>query len=510
MGRAPVPVRGAIATPHRLATRAGEEAFQAGGNALDAALAAAAVLSVVYPHNTGIGGDLVALVHAPDGTMHGINATGWAAGGGSREALVARHGAALPVRGIDTVTVPGALRGWAAIESLGARLSRSQRLASARTAAREGVPVAASLALCLASEWTAILDDGFRRVFGRSGRALQRGEILVQSALADTLDVLVAEGTGAFYDDRLGAGLAQRLAERGSALRHEDFAEFQADDADPIRLDWRDSQIWTLGPNTQGFALLRAAAALELAGADPDPATIAALFRDGNTLRDTELGDPHRVPIDLDRLIWGSIDETEPEIVGDPRLARGDTIGIAAADADGWSVSLVQSLFHLFGSGIYDVESGVLFQNRGSSFALQAESPNAYGPRTRPAHTLMPVIVTDGAGRMRFVQASMGGKAQAQVHTQLLLRLDAGATAAEAVRAPRWTVGAYAPGDRSDSVYAEADVPDATIAQVLAAGFPVVTVPPLTEMLGHANVVRAMAGGFDAAADPRSDGAAST
>jgi len=497
---------GVIATPHRAATDAGRAAYESGGNALDAALAAAAVLAVVYPHNTGIGGDLVAIIQAPDRAVTGINATGWSARKTDIQALAERHGDELPIRGVDTVTVPGAVRGWEAVAASGARLTRQAHLSAAIEAAENGAPVAASLALCAASEWDRLTDDSFRAVFGHRGGAPERGAILRQEALASSLRMIARDGADAFYEGGLTPSLLRLLGDRGSAIGADDFADYRVDDTEPIAMPWREYRVRTLGPNTQGFALLRTAAAVESISGPVDAAALARLFRDGNTLRDTALGDPRLHRIDIDALIHGWLADVPPVRVGDPRLARGDTIGIAASDEDGWSVSLVQSLFHLFGSGVFDPETGVLFQNRGSSFSLDPESTNAYLPRSRPAHTLMPVIVTDVDDRMRFVQASMGGKAQAQIHAHLLLHLAAGASAAEAVRAPRWTVGPYAPGDRSDAIYAEADVPDQTIAELRSTGAPLRTVPPLTEMLGHANVIRATDSGLDAAADPRSDG----
>ncbi|GGA70187.1 gamma-glutamyltranspeptidase [Pseudoclavibacter endophyticus] len=501
------PTNGAIATPHRLATRAGELAFRSGGTAVDAALAAAATLAVVYPHNTGIGGDLVAIVRDPDGRLHGVNATGWGAERESLEQLVDRYGAEIPRRGVGPITVPGALRGWAVLAEVGARLGRSAHLGTAIEAARDGVTVSSSLAMCLAAEWATLDDPDARAALGIEDRPLRRGERLMQPALARTLELLERDGFDAFYEGELADEVVSGLAAKGARFTAQDFASFAADRTDPIGIDWRGLRVSTLGPNTQGFGLLRAAAALDTSEREA-PELIARLFSEANHLRDTALGDPRHAPVDIAPLVHGDVDLPEPATVPDPRLARGDTIGIAAADAEGWAVSLVQSQFHLFGSGVYDPGTGILFHNRGYSFSLDAAAPGRFGPRVRPAHTLMPVVVTDAAGEPAFVQATMGGKAQAQIHTQLLLRLAGGASAAEAVAAPRWTVGAYAPGDRSDSVYAEADVPDEVVARLHDEGYPIVTVPPLTEMLGHSNVVRRVGTGFDAAADPRSDGAA--
>jgi gamma-glutamyltranspeptidase len=189
-----------------------------------------------------------------------------------------------------------------------------------------------------------------------------------------------------------------------------------------------------------------------------------------------------------------------------PSLPRGDTVGIAAADSDGTAVSLIQSVFHAFGSGLIDPRTGILFHDRGTSFSLQPESPNVLAPRKRPTHSLMPVMVTDGDD-LRYVLATMGGQGQPQVLTQVFLRLLAGATAADALAAPRAIVGRQLLGSTTDSVVIEADADHAAIASVRASGLAVDEVPQHTEGLGQANVVTVEPDGrFTAAADPRADG----
>ena len=186
--------------------------------------------------------------------------------------------------------------------------------------------------------------------------------------------------------------------------------------------------------------------------------------------------------------------------------ASGDTVGLSAVSSDGWAISLINSVYWGFGAHILEPETGIVFQNRGTSFSLDPASPNAFAPRKRPSHTLMPVMVLRG-DELVCVPATMGGSAQPQIHAQLLLRQLRGATPHEATHAPRWMVDEVR-GDGPARVTAEADLPPETIASIRATGFEIETVPPYTEDLGHSNVIRIDPDGYAAASDPRSDGSA--
>ena len=189
-------------------------------------------------------------------------------------------------------------------------------------------------------------------------------------------------------------------------------------------------------------------------------------------------------------------------------MPHGDTVGVAAADSDGYAVSLIQSVYHAFGSGLIDPATGILFHNRGTSFALDGRSPNVIAPRKRPLHTLMPVMTLDG-GALRHVMATMGGQGQPQILAEVLLRSLDGVAAEESVAAPRAVVGLQSDGATVDSVTAESDLPTAARASIARSGLTPIEVAPATEALGHANVVIADAeGSMTAASDPRSDGAA--
>lgn len=506
----------ALATPHALATECGMAAYRDGGNAIDAAIAAAAVLTVVYPHNVALGGDLIALVRTPDGVVRCVNASGWAARAVDAATLRARHGSSLPARGAETVTVPGGVRGWEALRQFGSRLSWERTMRPAHDVADRGVPVSQSLA--------AHIDDpenddivgtaDFDRVFRPDGKPLGIGDELRQPELARTFGILRDQGPEAFYTGALADRTVEYLRSRGSQLDAADFADFEVEVTDPLATTFGGYTVLTSPPNTHGFLLLRALHAVERLGVnDPvgaDLGTLMRIFHDGNRLRANALADPRHAAVDVDALVYGS-DLAEPVAAsehGAGAVPHGDTVGIAAADSDGYAVSLIQSVYFAFGSGLVDPRTGILFHNRGTSFSLDADSPNVIAPHKRPLHTLMPSMTTRD-GQVRHVLATMGGQGQPQIIAQLLLRAVAGADAETAVAAPRAIVGKQMNSSTTDSVTVETDITAAARESVSVGGLPVLDVPRHTEALGQSNVVFIGSdGAMTAASDPRADGAA--
>lgn len=505
------PTAGAIATPHYLATEAGEDAFRAGGTAIDAALAAAAVLNVVYPNQTALGGDAVALVRTPERTVHCVNATGGAPAAQTAERLRGLHGEDLPFRGADTVTVPGTVRGWETLQTLGARLDWSTYFTAAVRHAADGVPVARSLGAAIAEKRDILAaDPGSSAVFLRDGAPLRTGELLRQPALADSLARLQASGPDALYGGELGRRLAAGLADRGCLLTVDDLAGFHAECTPPLAAGFRGYDVLTSPPNTQGFVLLRVLRRLEQIG-DPDDilgpqaGALAAIFDRANAVRDLLLADPRLAGTDTATLLDG------PDPAGvHPGGARvgGDTVGISTIDSEGYAVSLLQSIYNAFGSAVLEPSTGILMQNRGRAFSLDPRSPNVVAPGKRPRHTLMPVMITEG-GEVRWISSTMGGHGHPQIQAQLLLRCLAGAAPADAVDAPRWIVGVQDAGDTDRTVYMESDLPAETTDSLIAHGFVPKVVPPHDEWLGHANLIQVHGGSrFTPASDPRSDGSA--
>jgi gamma-glutamyltranspeptidase/glutathione hydrolase len=500
-----------------LATEAGIDAFRAGGNAIDAAIAAAAVLTVVYPHNVALGGDLIALVRTPDGDVRCINSSGWAGRHADASSMRARYGHALPVRGAASVTVPGGVRGWQALRRYGSRLTWDSTLRPAQRAAKSGVPLAPSVAGHLVDSENVDLFafEDFDRVFRPDGRILRAGALFRQPQLAETLAQLIDDGADAFYTGALAERTVQFLGSHGSSLTIEDLAEFQPETTTPVGVPFRDLTVMTSPPNSQGFLLLRALRAIDaLELADPlgeDLGMLMRIFHRGNLLRSSSLADPRHTTVDVDFLTGGDLRGLGEVGVADGRTAlvpQGDTVGVAAADSDGYAVSLIQSVYHAFGSGLIDPVSGILFHNRGTAFSLNASSPNVIAARKRPAHTLMPAMTTRD-GQLRHVLSTMGGQGQPQIIGQLLLRAIGGASAESAVAAARAVVGRQSEGSNTDTVSVEADIDTAARKSLGRSGLCLMEVAPHTEALGQANVVFAEAtGAMTTASDPRSDGAA--
>ncbi|TMR89088.1 gamma-glutamyltransferase family protein [Nonomuraea basaltis] len=488
----------AIASPHVLATAAAKKAIARGGNAIDAALAAAVTLTVVYPHNTGLGGDLIALIRSPDGRISCVNASGPAPAGIDVAALRSRSGGQMPVSGPDTITVPGAVAGYAALHASGAALTWPDHFAAAIRHA-EGTPVVPGLAAAIAEAGDLIVaDPGMRAVFG----SLRVGETLRQEALAATLAEIAAQGPEVLYGGRLGERLVAGLQALAVPIALGDLAAYEVERSDPLHRAFRGFDVYTSPPNTQGFLLLQALGALERT--DPqgeDSGQLAAIFHRGIADRTRHLADPRFAQVDVDALLLGpSHQAAGPAITG---RASGDTVAVVTADSEGHAVSLIQSLFHSFGAGLLEPSTGMVMHNRGAFFSLDAASPNVIAPGKRPAHTLMPVMVTQEE-RLAWSMGTMGGKAQPQILTQVLLRLLDGEQPADAVAAPRWVVGGMEAGQPEDTISPEMDLSPRTIAALTASGSPIIPLPPASEWVGHAQVV---GGATSAGSDPRCDGA---
>ena len=408
--------------------------------------------------------------------------------------------------------MPGGIRGWEALHELGATRSWAEHLAPAIGFARDGFPNSRSVARELrAAQPEFAKDPGASAVFYPGGEPLAEGERLTQPALANSLEQLAAGGPNAFYTGDLARSWVAGLARRGSKITLDDTAAYRPFWDDPIETTFRGLRVLTGPPNTSGFMFLRALNAITDGIVDPLGAgagDLARAFYESNLVRTQLLSDPTFDGATGEELVAAAAPDRP--IVGDAK-ASGDTVGFSAVSADGWAVSFINSVYWDFGSYILEPDTGIIFQNRGTSFSLDPASPNAFAPGKRPRHTLMPVMVLEG-DELRFVPATMGGAAQPQVHTHLLQRMLAGEDPEAATHAPRWMVEEVT-SDNPASVAAEADVSDVAKAAIEAAGFALVTVPSRDESLGHSNVVRIDrlpdgATGYTAASDPRSDGSA--
>lgn len=506
---------GVVAAPEQAAREAGTAAFEAGGSAIDAALAAAASLCVSYPHNVGLGGDAVCLIRSPDGTMTVVNATGAAPDEVDVDGLRRRHGHTMPHRGIDSVSVPGGVAAWSVLHDIGGRLPWRDVFRQPIELAGDGVHVAPSVARNLRTLDPSLLrDTPLGAVFAPGGRLVDEGDLLRQPALADSLRALAADGTSTLYGGALGETLVDGLRRAGSPMTLRDLSEHRAETSTPISHDFVGHRVHTSAPNTSGFMLLRTLDRIQRLGLDPatvldtGPHVIADEFRLGNRLCDTVLADPRSMTVSIDDLADSSRLRDASAATGTaPLRPRGDTVGVSAMDDDGFAVSIVQSLFFAFGSAVLEPETGIILHNRGSLFSLDPSSPNLVQGSRRPRHTLMPVITEAPDGQVAWVMSTMGGPNQPQIHTHVLLRLLAGVPVDDAVRAPRWLVGPRLPSDTDQTVYVESDVPAAVRADLRDAGFSESMLGACDEGAGHMNVVgRGADGGLEGASDPRADG----
>jgi oxamate amidohydrolase len=523
-------LRGLVATPHVLASEAGRAVLRRGGNALDAAIAAAATIAVVYPHMNGIGGDNVWLIF--DGgrrRLRALNAIGRAAAAVDLAAYRARFGGAMPVRGGPAaLTVPGAVSGWweAHVYSrdvMGSPVAWKALLEAAVAHAAEGIDVSPSQRRVTAATLDLFGDDAdadVRRTLWPLFRLSSRpGARLVQPGLAASLARIAGDGPGELYGGGLGRRIADAAAAAGSPLALADLAEHRADWMEPLRLRYRAGEAASFPPPTQGFAALAILALLE--GFDVaalDDADHVHLTVEATKLaladRDRYLADPAVVDVPVAHCL-----DPERLAARRARISRraalpasgpvdgGDTIAIVAADGDGNAVALIQSLYHEFGAGIVAGDTGVLLQNRGAFFSLDERHPNRLAPRKRTAHTLIPSMYLEG-GRPRLVYGTMGGDGQPQTQAALVTRVvDRGLGPQAAIEAPRWLYGRTW-GEASRALRLEGRFAPAVADELRRRGHQVQVVEDWSDLMGHAQLIRLDADGLVGGSDPRADGAA--
>ncbi|WP_436534571.1 gamma-glutamyltransferase [Actinoplanes sp. HUAS TT8] len=475
----------ALAAPHPAAADAARAVVAAGGNAFDAALAAAAALTVAYPNQCSIGGDLVAVARPAGQAPRAVLSIGAAAANVDVEALRAA-GSEMPYAGPQTVTVPGVVAGWAAVAGLGARLPLGDLLAPARALAAGGVPVSPGLRRAVLAEIDVVRADP-----GLSALLLDdAGEpvgTLVQPALAATLDALAADWRS-YYTGDVARRLVAGLTALGSPLSPADLDAHRAEVVEPLTRVV-DGVTWHAAPPpVQGATFLALAGSGDL---------MADSWR-ARRARDRLLGDPRNGPIDVDGLLLRTGMAEFDRKIG-PKAA-GDTVAVAAVDADGNAVTLIQSVFWSFGSGMLEPGTGIVLHNRGSSFSLDPAHPARIAPGVRPPHTLCPTLAVDGETVVAL--GCQGGRSQpwilAQVAGDVLESDDLDGLVAR----PRWVIGAEEIDRDGPTLVLE---PGLTVPE-MTSGFVVETLAERHDGAGHVQVARLRDGVLAAASDPRADG----
>jgi gamma-glutamyltranspeptidase/glutathione hydrolase len=444
---------GMVAASHPLATLAALDALRAGGTAADAAVTAAAALGVLEPQMTGIGGDCFCLVAKPGKPVWGYNGSGRAGAAARAEALVAQGITDITAESVHSVTVPGACEAWAAVLKAHGRFGLDRALAPAIRYAEEGMPVAPRVA----TDWERYgdvlrRDSGAARHLLLNGRPPTAGDRMKYPALAAVLRAVAAGGPKAFYEGAAAADIVATLSARGSFLRTEDFARHQGDVVEPISANYRGLDVVELPPNNQGVAalvLLNILERFDLAALDPGGAERLHIQLEAARLayavRDTHVADPAfmrtPVPALLDkgfaRTLADRIDRSKRVPMPKAPAPGSHTVLITVVDRDRTAVTLINSLFREFGSGIATEKTGILLHNRGSGFVVDPAHPNAIGPSKRPLHTLVPALAMRD-GRCELAFGVMGGHYQAMGHAHFITNMiDYGMDLQTALEYPR-------------------------------------------------------------------------
>jgi oxamate amidohydrolase len=526
-GRQPVlATHGAVAAPHHGAAQAGLSTLQRGGSAVDAAISANAVLAVVYPHMAGLGGDLFAQVwDAGAGELLGVNASGRAGAAATIDWYQSRGHQRIPARGpLACVTVPGAVDGWWQLHQRLGRLPWESLFSAAIELASDGFAVPESVAAwSIPNAEILDADPTARAAFRPDGRPLRMGDRIALPKLAESLRQIAQGGPDVFYRGTIAEQICTYLEERGGLLTPDDFALSRTTWVAPISTTYRGRTVHQLPPNTQGFAALEILGlldGLDVAALGDTSAeyvhTLAEAARIAFQDRDRYLSDPEFTDIPLDRLLSAEHlamlrSQLDPNKKGGPEAAPapGGTCYLCAVDRDGNAVSLIQSVFFDFGSGVVAGDTGILMQNRGSFFSLDPSHPNRIEPGKRTFHTLIPAMLFED-GQPTLVYGTMGGEGQPQTQAAVVTRVvDFGFDVQRAIDAPRWLYGRTW-GTESAALSLEADLGTEVADRLADLGHDVRVTPRWSDTMGHAQAIQIdrERGVYWAAADPRSDGAA--
>ncbi len=519
---------GIVATSQPLASAAGVQMLEQGGNAIDAAIAANATLGLTEPMMNGIGGDLFAIIYeAKTGKLYGLNSSGWAGTGMTAEFVASKVGAGRnSPRGVYTVTVPGMVAGWDALRSRFGTLGFDKLLAPAIYYAQNGFPVAEVTAgLWTQAERNANANAAFKTTYLMNGRAPRPGEIFKNADLAASLTRIAQKGAAGYYTGPTADAILSTIKDLGGTMTPQDLTEFKPEWVTPLSTKYRGWTVYELPPNSQGMAALMM---LNIMGRFPigsyglhSPKAMhveieAKKLAYADLLR--YIGDPKFSQLPVDRLMGAAnadarakmIDErkaschVEPVQIAGLEDAGSETIYMTAVDKDGNIISLIQSNYSEFGSGIVAPGTGFVLHNRGALFTLERDRPNTIAPRKRPLHTIIPAFMEKGDLKIGF--GIMGGWNQSQAHAQFVSNIaDFGMSIQQALEAGRFTKGTF---DGCD-VSIESRVPATTIDALKAMGHEVQLRGPRTSTFGFGQAVMTNGSGVHfGASDPRHDGAA--
>ncbi|MFZ1727276.1 MAG: gamma-glutamyltransferase family protein [Albidovulum sp.] len=519
--------QGMVTAPHHLAAQAGRDVLRDGGNAIEAMIAAASTIAVVYPHMNGLGGDGFWLIGRPGGDVTAIQGCGRSAAMASRDWYLGQGHKAIPSRGpLSALTVPGTVDGWRLAHELsakkhGGKMPLSRLLEDAIRHAKNGVAVTRTLNDCTRIKLAELVDvPGYADVYLKDGNPHPIGARLRQERVARTLEQLVAAGLDDFYRGDLARSIAKDAEAAGSPLRLTDLESHFAATVKPLSVDVAGHKVFNMPPPTQGLASLLLLATYARIKAEQSEgfdfvhrlveATKAA-FR----VRDRYVTDPKYMERSAESFLDDDhIGELAASVSFDkaapwPHPSKpGDTVWLAATDADGLSVSFIQSIYWEFGSGVILPETGITCQNRGTSFSLQERHPNRLDPGRLPFHTIQPAMAQLSDGRL-MSYGTMGGEGQPQTQAMIFARhVLHGVPLQTSITAPRWLLGRTW-GTAETNLKIENRLDASVIEGLRRAGHDIEMTGGFSDMMGHAGaIVRHPDGLLEGAGDPRSDGGA--
>jgi gamma-glutamyltranspeptidase / glutathione hydrolase len=517
---------GIVASESPLASQAGAHILEKGGNAVDAAIATNAMMGVVEPMMNGIGGDLFAIVYdAKANKLYGLNASGWAPKGLTIEFLQKQGLKEMPKSGIHTINVPGAVDGWQRLADKFGRKKLAEDLAQAIRTAREGYPVPE----ITAAYWSQAADklhenEEAARVYLPKDHAPKTGEIFSNPDLAASLEEIASGGRDAFYKGELAKKMLAGMKHHGGTMVEEDLAKFSSEWVDPISTTYRDWTVYELPPNGQGLAALEMLNIMETfplgqKGYEFGTSKELQIEMEAKKLAYLDLqkyiGEPHGQKLPVARLLSKEWATARAKLI-DPDHANcnptagemgggSDTTYLSVVDREGNMVSLIQSNFSSFGSGIVAPGTGFVLHNRGGLFVMDPASPNALAGRKRPLHTIIPGFAQKGDVRLAF--GIMGGWNQSQAHAQYIANLaDYKMNIQAAVEAPRFTKLTFSGCD----VMMENRFSQKTRDELTAKGHQIEVLPSFADNMGGGQaVMRDFSTGVNyGASDPRKDGEA--
>ncbi len=515
----------AFTAPHFAASQVGLNILEKGGTAIEAMVAAAASIAVEYPHMNGLGGDGFWLISEPGKAPIGIDAAGVAAQGATPEFYAGKK--AIPSCGPEAaLTMAGAVAGWQKALSISQQwqspLPLKTLFDTAISQANWGIEVTQSLTDASNKTFDELAHDEHFSPFLIKGKALKKGKIVKLTKLSQTLAHLADKGLDDFYRGELASMLADDLKAAGSPIRLADFHAYHATVVEPLSVTTSKGKLYNLPAPTQGVASLIILALYDrvqhLGSSDADMVhLLIECTKQAFIVRNQHVTDPARLSLDLQSLLSDEVlDQMASKITLDkaqpwPHEAKkGDTIWMGCCDSEGRMVSYIQSLYWEFGSGVVSPQTGIVWNNRGTSFSLDPTSNQYLAPGLKPFHTLNPAFAELSDGR-RMSYGTMGGEGQPQTQAALFARhIYHNQPITKAIALGRWLLGRTW-GDESHNLKAERDLVEYVGASLIQRGHDMVTVDPCNELMGHAGaIIREPSGEVAGASDPRSDGRALT